>query len=82
MNIKLTARKPQGEGKELYVVVKNDTDNYQGLWFANSDSHMREQLIESMLQSEPEDDDYQEDYKYVEEDVDYNFYWEKIGETV
>lgn len=87
MDIKLTGRKPQGEGKYLFVVVKKDTDNYKGLWLANSKEELREKLIlENMESDNPDDYDedytYEEDREHAEEYIDYEFYFEKIGETV
>jgi hypothetical protein len=86
MNIKLVGREPQGSGKFLYVVVKRDSDNYKGLWLANSNADIREKLILDRMEFE-DPNDYDEDYPYeedresAEEAIDYDFYWEKIGEV-
>jgi hypothetical protein len=89
MNIKLTGRPPQGTGKYLFVVVKKDTDNYKGLWMVNSKEELREILIlENMDSDNPNDPvydknfTYEEDHERAEKYIDYDFYFEKIGETV
>lgn len=70
MDIKLTGRKPQGEGKYLFVVVKKDTDNYKGLWLANSKEELRENLIlENMDSDDPNDPVYDENFTYMKKIV-------------
>lgn len=81
MDIKLSV-KPEGEGNEIYVVSKNDGDNFQGLWYANSDEHMREQLIGikcCSIETYDSEEDYKEDYQYASDDIDTSYCWIKIG---
>jgi hypothetical protein len=65
--LKFTA-KINGDGEILFVVTKNDADNFQGLWAANDESHLREQLISTKC-----DPDDPEDLEYTREDIDCNY---------
>ena len=73
MELKLTG-KMNGSGDVLYVVTKNDSDNYQGLWWANDEKHLLEQLILTRC-----DTDDHEDYAYTKEDIECNFAFHRIG---
>lgn len=66
-----------GKGNNLYVVVKRDSDNYQGLWFADNDSHLRQQLIEDHCDMTDV-----EELEYTEKYIDEDFYWEQIGKLI
>jgi hypothetical protein len=83
MNIKLTGSEPKGSGKFLYVVVSRGSDNYRGLWLANTDEELKENLIVDRMNPDEYDEDYtyEEDRENAEESVDYDLYWEKIGEV-
>lgn len=65
----------RGKGNFLYVVTKNDSDNFQGYWLANSDADMRKQLVDDYWD---EDD---EDWDEAAEEIDSSYYYSLVGEV-